>query len=296
VRRRAGASTFYVGRDRVGVYQSPQANATATDALREFANLPLWVTWQYEFRQGNKPTKVPYAPCLGRRASTTDDSTWATRAIAMRAAEEEKRDGVGLVLAPLDEGRHLGGIDLDSCIDDEGNVAPWAREIVELVASYTEVSPSGHGLKIYFTHDPRETLVRGLRWKNAVRRPSPNGSKEPGIELYRDRRYFAVTNQTFETFDTVRPVSMALLREVQTKMEAFAEKPKPPSARPRRHDDDQQRIIDAIARMPNHDLHWEDWNIRGMAIYAATGGSAAGCAAFLGWSAKSAKFDRRACD
>src|SRR5262249_53668371 len=208
VRRRAGASTFYVGRDRVGVYQSPQANATATDALREFANLPLWVTWQYEFRQGNKPTKVPYAPCLGRRASTTDDSTWATRAIAMRAAEEEKRDGVGLVLAPLDEGRHLGGIDLDSCIDDEGNVAPWAREIVELVAIYTEAARRGQGLKIFFPHDPREPGVGGRGWKNPVRRPPPNGGKEPAIELYLDRHYFAVTDQIFESFDPVQPLGM----------------------------------------------------------------------------------------
>ena len=33
-----------------------------------------------------------------------------------------------------------------------------------------------------------------------------------------------------------------------------------------------------------------------MAIYAATGGSAQGYAAFLDWSAKSSKFDQRACD
>src|SRR5262245_65605394 len=125
-----------------------------TGALHEFADLPLWLTWKFESRQG-KPTKVPYAPYLGRRASTIDDSTWATRAIAMRAAEEEKRDGVGLVLAPLDEGRHLGGIDLDACIDDEGNVAPWAREIVEALGSYAEVSPSREGLKVFLTYDQR---------------------------------------------------------------------------------------------------------------------------------------------
>ena len=83
------------------------------------------------------------------------------------------------MLAPLGEGRHLGGIDLDTCIDDEGTVTAWAREIVELMNSYTEVSPSGHGLKIFFTHDQRETQAEGMHWRSAVRRPPPNGGKEP---------------------------------------------------------------------------------------------------------------------
>ena len=161
--------------------------------------------------------------------------------------------------------------------------------------SYTEISPSGHGLKIYFLHDPRVTLVGGLHWRSAVRQPALNGGKDHGIEFYLSRRYFACTDQTFEDFDSVRIIDIDTLRAVQAKMEVFADKPKSLHHR-RRHDDDQQRIIEAIARMPNHDLHWEEWNTQGMAIYAATNGSSAGYAAFLGWSAKSAKFDQLACD
>jgi hypothetical protein len=36
--------------------------------------------------------------------------------------------------------------------------------------------------------------------------------------------------------------------------------------------------------MANADLTWDEWNTRGMAIHAATAGSAAGYAAFLNWS------------
>ena len=62
----------------------------AAGALHEFADLPLWVTWQVRDPTGrDKPTKVPYAH-TGLTASSTDPSTWATRAIVEHAAEREE--------------------------------------------------------------------------------------------------------------------------------------------------------------------------------------------------------------
>ncbi len=41
-------------------------------------------------------------------------------------------------------------IDLDSCRDPEtGHIEAWAMKIVELLDSYTEVSPSGRGLHVW---------------------------------------------------------------------------------------------------------------------------------------------------
>jgi putative DNA primase/helicase len=265
-------------------------------ALDQFAALALWVRWKIETRKG-KPTKVPYAPGSNRRASSTDPSTWGTRAEAERG--KASFDGVGIILAALDGARHLGGIDLDACISDEGDVAAWARDIVELVDSYTEVSPSGHGLKIYFTHDPRLTLIeaKAKKWRGAVRLgPANGGGKSPGIEFYLRDRYFAVTDQTFEHFDTIRLVDLDTLREVQRRMAAATPKPKPQDQARRRDCDDQQVLLDAIAHIPNPDLHWDQWNTIGMAIFAATEGSAQGFAAFLGFSSKASMYDRAACD
>ncbi len=39
------------------------------------------------------------------------------------------------------------GLDLDHCLDD-GQPLPWAQAILEKVPSYTEISPSGMGLRI----------------------------------------------------------------------------------------------------------------------------------------------------
>ena len=47
----------------------------------------------------------------------------------------------------------------------------------------------------------------------------------------------------------------------------------------------------ACAAMLNNDLGWEEWNRRGMAIWAATSGSAAGMELWHAWSKKSKKYD-----
>src|SRR5277367_6851178 len=75
---------------------------------------------------------------------------------------EGHRGGVGIVLAGLADGRSLGGIDLDGCLVD-GGLLPWAQEIVEEVASYTEVSPSGTGVKIFFTLEEKARATKLYR-------------------------------------------------------------------------------------------------------------------------------------
>lgn len=55
--------------------------------------------------------------------------------------------------------------------------------------------------------------------------------------------------------------------------------------------DDPLDVCAALAAIPNPDLAWDEWNRIGMATWAATAGSATGCAAFMAWSARSAKDD-----
>jgi primase-polymerase (primpol)-like protein len=44
----------------------------------------------------------------------------------------------------------LIGVDLDGCRDDgTGEIADWATKIIDLLNSYTEVSPSGTGNPIF---------------------------------------------------------------------------------------------------------------------------------------------------
>ena len=146
--------------------------ATGAQNIRD---LRQWVCWRREMREG-KPTKVPYSPATGRRASSTDPDTWAGYQEALRACKEHAYGGVGLVFTPEDD---LCGVDLDSCLNPEtGEVEGWAQEIIEELNSYTEVSPSGTGVHI---------LIRGKL---------PEGRNRKGrFEAYDRGRYFTVTGK-----------------------------------------------------------------------------------------------------
>ena len=133
---------------------------------------PQWVVWRLEERDG-KPTKVPYDAKTGRRASTTDPSTWSTYDHAR--AVEDQYDGIGFVFTL---GAGIVGIDLDHVIDAEGRIDPKARRVLDELNSYTELSPSGEGLHIF---------VRGT-WPDT-------GRKHPWIEVYARGRYFTVTGR-----------------------------------------------------------------------------------------------------
>lgn len=191
--------------------------------LAALAARPVWVAWQNEIRSGtNKPTKVPYTTAR-YRARADNPSTWKPRAAAEAIAALLPRPlalgGVGIEFCALNDGRNTGGVDLDSCRDPAtGTIEPWAMAVIDRFASYTEVSPSGTGLKVYFTFKSADEM----RLREACGR-DPNGELKFGalfarrtgqdhpraIELFLGRRYFAVT-------DAVLPGCTHELREVPT--------------------------------------------------------------------------------
>lgn len=146
-----------------------------------------WVLWRYEGRsKGGKPTKVPYQ-ASHLRADTTDPLTWTTFELAssLHAEYAEHYSGIGFVFSKDDP---FVGIDLDQCLDTDGDVAAWARQIVERFAhSYMETSPSGRGIKIW---------VRGALPANMPGKRIGTGG-DGSIEMYDRGRYFAVTGHVF---------------------------------------------------------------------------------------------------
>ena len=141
----------------------------------DMRDLRQWLCWRSEERNG-KPTKIPYSPLTGQRASSTTPGTWAGYEEAVRACEEHGYGGIGFVFTSEDD---LCGVDLDGCLNaDTGEIEPWARIIIEEVDSYTEISPSGKGVHIL------------------VRATLPEGRNRKGrFETYDQDRYFTVTGK-----------------------------------------------------------------------------------------------------
>lgn len=137
--------------------------------------LNQWVVWRLEKRDG-KPTKVPYSPLTGRRADSTDPKTWAGYREAVKAAREKDYDGLGFVFTADDP---YVGVDLDGCRDPAtGEVEGWAREIIEELGSYAEISPSGTGVHV---------ILEGEL--------PPGRNRKGNIELYDRVRFFTMTGK-----------------------------------------------------------------------------------------------------
>jgi len=108
----------------------------------ELTKKGVFCCWRYEDRNGKK-TKVPYTPHTGERAKSNDPQSFTGYLTACEASR--RYDGVGLGI--FDD---ICAIDLDHCIDGEGNYDETAARIIEMMHSYTELSPSGTGVHILF--------------------------------------------------------------------------------------------------------------------------------------------------
>lgn len=158
-----------------------------------------WILWRYE----ETDRKVPYQ-VNGRRAKSNDPTTWSSFDVAHAAGDQ-----LGFVFAP-DDG--LFGLDLDGCRDPEtGVISDWAQSILNELWSYSEVSPSGTGVKVYAVGK-----VPGSTGKKVNVDEPAVCSKAPAIEVYDHGRYFAFTGDALEGY----PLE---LRECQDALDRICE-------------------------------------------------------------------------
>ena len=146
-----------------------------------------WVCWvlkKIESPNGKPPkkpsTKVPICPLNGKNASTINPHTWTDFGTAwsyyVAFGDDGSVHGLGYILHD-----DLIGVDLDGCRDiSTGQIAEWATAIINLLNSYTEISPSGSGIRIFCKGQPQ---------------PKGSNRRKGDIEIY-DRnspRYLTIT-------------------------------------------------------------------------------------------------------
>ena len=144
--------------------------------------LSQWMCWQSRPKDNGKTDKIPINPHTGKLAKTNDPKTWGTFDQAVQYYEKHKGkgvDGIGFVFTKDDP---YAGIDLDGCRNPEtGVIEPWAVDIIKSINSYSEVSPSGTGVKIFC----KGVLLGG-------------GMKKGNIEIYDRGRFFTITGDVIE--------------------------------------------------------------------------------------------------
>jgi len=163
-----------------------------------FQNVPVWlqnenqwILWKLVYRNGRE-IKLPWS-VYDRAASTTDPATWHSFECVVMRFDEKKHAGIGWVFR---EGGGLCGIDLDGCRNPQTEVIEdWAWDWINKFRGYTEISPSGTGVKIW---GRTEKTITGLNRK--VNRPMVS-KKTPGVEAYTHGRYFAVTGNVIRGYE-----------------------------------------------------------------------------------------------
>ena len=138
--------------------------------------------------------------------------TWSTLDEVIAKAEELELDGIG-----FEAGCGIGTLDVDSCIDKNGNLSPLAEKLLKAFDTFATKSPSGTGLHLYFNFKPTEISSKlkiktssleaylGKLDKDGNYIPPAHFFAEAGLELEGAKKHLQTLKKAQETVDTVLP-------------------------------------------------------------------------------------------
>jgi putative DNA primase/helicase len=167
--------------------------AVTFDALpNELKARNQWVLWKTITRAG-KPTKVPY-DTTGHEGDSSDPSRWESYDAVVATYQKGGYDGIGYTFDPLDP---YAGVDLDHCINEDGSIKPKAKEILDRLNSYSEISPSGKGVKVFLkAKNPVKIRKDGGKFQQGFADKSPDLE----FEVYYGYRFFTLTGNRLEQY------------------------------------------------------------------------------------------------
>lgn len=137
-----------------------------------------FVFWEWKWN-GNKWSKPPTDGC-GNDINAQSAANHKTFEDAKVFIEQNPGVGLGFALTG-----HMIGIDHDGCIDTDGRLGDFAKWSVATANTYTEVSPSGTGIKMFGLG----AIQRGCN------RDFEYGLSDCSVEVYCGKRYFTITGQ-----------------------------------------------------------------------------------------------------
>ena len=234
-----------------------------------------WVVWKAKTHpQAGKFGKVPFYPSGGRRKGTQgtdqDLARLGTFEQALAVFNESPRyAGLGLAMLPV---WGLTAFDGDGCVNEQGDIDADVDELTQ--GTYTEVSPSGTGIRAFFT-GTHPTVRNGKR------------------EVYSVTQFVTVTGdslgdtRTLRELEEVRP----MLSKMFVKPEAVTPAPAPALVKgtgPLL--DDLRSALEFIDPDPH-----DGWVATGMALKTAPLEPQVKEELFHEWSAKSDKYDPAEC-
>lgn len=248
---------------------------------KELHALKQFLVFKLRPKPNGKADKLPYytngKPRAGTQGTKADREKLVTLAEAEAAVKRLGMDGVGLALLADSP---LVALDLDNCIDDSGPNA-LAREAAEW--SYSEVSPSGRGLRVLML-DPLRTIKEDKLVTDQAEIFRANGFVTLTGNRVNSAKHLAQITEDMrarlgrDRFASAKPA--APINHGQKPISSSDGPPPTPA--------EAQAALDAY---PNADVTWDEWNKVMLAIGHSMGAS--GKEVFREWSRQSPKHDDR---
>ena len=159
------------------------------DGIPEFLKqLPQWVHWvANEKKDDGRFNKVPVS-ASGFNINAHDPKNWKTFEEVDISFKPEVHSGIAIdltgkkvAISGTDQEGFLIGVDLDRCVTDFTSVGiptltPYAQQVIKVINSYWEISPSGTGIRAFFYADTKFP-----------------GKNKGGAEIYSEGRFLTVT-------------------------------------------------------------------------------------------------------
>ena len=174
---------------------------------------PRWLLWRMKSTTDPetgelRTTKIPISYRTSKPADVTAPASWADHASVEAALVRAPGawDGPGFALGVIEPiGEVVIGLDLDCCLNKDGALDAWALPFLQALPSYSEISPSGTGIKIIariHLADLAEVRRRlGIaegdtnQARTRIFGTRVNGSHAPGAQLFLMKRFFTVTGR-----------------------------------------------------------------------------------------------------
>jgi putative DNA primase/helicase len=155
----------------------------------ELKELKQWVLWKFWHATIKAPwSKPPRQPDRSAWAHVDKPDTWHDYTSVMGKYQQDHAagwDGIGFVFSPNDP---YCGLDLDKCRDPiTGTISDYAWHIIRAFDTYTEVSPTGTGVKLFFRAHRSEGKIYEL-----------NLPELKQAEVFSQGKYFTLTGRSID--------------------------------------------------------------------------------------------------
>ncbi len=146
----------------------------------ELKQHPYWCTWILKYDEkdpSKKPRKIPINPVTRCNLGTDNVEGWVNFETALSAYQNKYvYAGIGILLTDDDK---FVGVDVDNCMDDDSPNGHVADDVIDSLDSYTEISPSGTGIRIICKRGKKALLLEG--------------NKTDLAEIYTEKRFLTIT-------------------------------------------------------------------------------------------------------